>query len=236
MYTIQDHYLAYNFIELSPFSFNLIFNLGCFGYILFRWSNNQKDSFKRFIEEQKQCGKISNKENTNIDSPKQEINEAESLEEESENQEDCIQIYLRGTHNLIHRKIKQEDNIAEKILPEYKDPVQTFRQFKMFGMPVRALNVKYYTLDGTIKTSYLLLSGFWGIARHLNYTGDILLSSTWCLMCGFGNILPYFYIIYIFLLLLTRTFRDETKCSGKYGNGWKEYCKRVPYRFIPNIF
>ena len=32
------------------------------------------------------------------------------------------------------------------------------------------------------------------------------------------------------------TFRDDLKCSIKYGDYWKQYCKKVPYKIIPFIF
>jgi 7-dehydrocholesterol reductase len=98
------------------------------------------------------------------------------------------------------------------------------------------IECSYKTSDGKSHKSYLLTSGFWGLARHMNYTGDIILSSTWGFCCGFSHILPHFYTIYIIILLVTRTYRDENRCQGKYGKIiWKKYCRQVPYRFIPGF-
>ena len=57
----------------------------------------------------------------------------------------------------------------------------------------------------------LLVSGFWGIGRHMNYTGDLIMAVAYCLPVGaqFGG---YFYAIYLFILLTHRAFRDDTKC------------------------
>ncbi|TPX52167.1 hypothetical protein CcCBS67573_g09925 [Chytriomyces confervae] len=84
--------------------------------------------------------------------------------------------------------------------------------------------------------SRLLISGWWGIARHVNYTGDWLMALSWCLPTGFGSVLPYFYAIYFGVLLWHREMRDEHKCKAKYGKDWDRYCQVVKYRFIPGIY
>ncbi|KAF2068952.1 hypothetical protein CYY_009731 [Polysphondylium violaceum] len=88
----------------------------------------------------------------------------------------------------------------------------------------------------TKRGTKLLCSGFWGICRHLNYTGDIILSWAWCLPCLFDSPAPYFYGIYFTTLDLHRCWRDHNACLEKYGDDWRNYCKRVPYVFIPRIF
>jgi len=82
----------------------------------------------------------------------------------------------------------------------------------------------------------LLVSGWWGVARHLNYTGDIVMAWTWALTCGFGSPVPYAYPVFLTLLLLHRERRDERSCRLKYGPDWDCYCQRVPYRLIPKIY
>eukprot|EP01006_Ploeotia_vitrea_P049098 TRINITY_DN67309_c11_g2_i1.p1 TRINITY_DN67309_c11_g2~~TRINITY_DN67309_c11_g2_i1.p1 ORF type:complete len:419 (-),score=5.85 TRINITY_DN67309_c11_g2_i1:438-1694(-) len=82
----------------------------------------------------------------------------------------------------------------------------------------------------------LLVSGWWGAARKINYTGDWLMGLAWCLCCGFrGHLIPYFYCTYFAILLIHRAFRDNHACSLKYGKDWNEYKKRVPYVFIPYV-
>ncbi|KAI8372591.1 ergosterol biosynthesis ERG4/ERG24 [Choanephora cucurbitarum] len=82
----------------------------------------------------------------------------------------------------------------------------------------------------------LITSGWWGKARHINYLGDWLMSVAWCLPCGFGSIIPYFYCVYFAILLIHREFRDEEKCHKKYGADWERYCSIVKYRIIPGIY
>lgn len=81
----------------------------------------------------------------------------------------------------------------------------------------------------------LLTSGYWGMARKINYTGDWLMGLAWCLLCGTQDIVPYFYAIYFAILLVHRAIRDDHMCSEKYGADWKEYKKRVPCVFFPGI-
>jgi protein-S-isoprenylcysteine O-methyltransferase Ste14 len=83
--------------------------------------------------------------------------------------------------------------------------------------------------------SKLLISGWWGVARHINYTGDWLMGLSWCLPCGFHHPLPYFYAIYFAILLIHRAQRDDEKCRKKYKKDWEKYCQLVPYQLIPGI-
>uniref|UniRef100_A0A8C5WLG9 Delta(14)-sterol reductase TM7SF2 n=1 Tax=Leptobrachium leishanense TaxID=445787 RepID=A0A8C5WLG9_9ANUR len=82
----------------------------------------------------------------------------------------------------------------------------------------------------------LLVSGWWGMVRHPNYLGDLIMALAWCLPCGYTHILPYFYVIYFTVHLIHREARDEHQCMKKYGLAWQEYCKRVPYRIFPYIY
>eukprot|EP00899_Mesostigma_viride_P017488 jgi/Mesvir1/25740/Mv01920-RA.1 len=82
----------------------------------------------------------------------------------------------------------------------------------------------------------LLVSGFWGIARKINYLGDILLGLSYSLPAGFGSFWPYVYPTYLTLLLIHRGRRDEERCADKYKEVWTAYCKRVPYRIVPLLY
>jgi len=91
----------------------------------------------------------------------------------------------------------------------------------------------------TLKTergTQLIMSGWWGISRHINYFGDWLLAWSWCLPCGFDHILPYFYVIYFGILLAHRERRDDRACREKYGKDWDKYCAEVRSRIIPLIY
>ena len=124
---------------------------------------------------------------------------------------------------------------------------------KIWGKKARLIRAKYATTDGKMHTSILLLSGkylqiqclfrvanvakgWWGISRHANYVGDLILSFSMCAACGIDHILPWTYAVYMLLILVHRCYRDENRCRAKYGAQWIEYCKLVPYRFIPGIW
>ncbi|XP_044536693.1 delta(14)-sterol reductase TM7SF2 isoform X1 [Gracilinanus agilis] len=83
---------------------------------------------------------------------------------------------------------------------------------------------------------HLLVSGWWGMVRHPNYLGDLIMALAWSLPCGVTHLLPYFYFFYFVILLVHREYRDERQCLQKYGLAWREYCRRVPYRIVPYIY
>lgn len=82
----------------------------------------------------------------------------------------------------------------------------------------------------------LLASGYWGIARHCNYLGDLLLALSFSLPCGISSPVPYFYPTYLLILLVWRERRDEARCAAKYKEVWTEYCRLVPWRILPYIY
>uniref|UniRef100_A0A2D4ITG8 7-dehydrocholesterol reductase n=1 Tax=Micrurus lemniscatus lemniscatus TaxID=129467 RepID=A0A2D4ITG8_MICLE len=107
---------------------------------------------------------------------------------------------------------------------------------KIWGKKPKYIECAYTSASGIKHYSKLLISGFWGITRHFNYTGDLMGSLAYCLCCGFNHILPYFYIIFMTILLVHRCIRDEHRCYNKYGKDWKTYTDTVPYRLFPGIF
>ncbi|KAJ9049180.1 hypothetical protein DSO57_1030041 [Entomophthora muscae] len=106
----------------------------------------------------------------------------------------------------------------------------------IWGMPARVIKAQYVTGNGECHTSLLLTSGYWGISRHFNYVGDLMMCLAFCLTCGFEYALPHFYFVYMVILLLHRVQRDHSRCLGKYGAYWEEYCALVPYKVIPYIY
>lgn len=88
----------------------------------------------------------------------------------------------------------------------------------------------------TARGTRLLTSGFWGIARHLNYTGDLMMALAWCLTTGFAHPLPYSYIAYFTILLVHREWRDDAMCRKKYGKDWEAYCRKARWRMLPGIY
>lgn len=88
----------------------------------------------------------------------------------------------------------------------------------------------------TERGTKLIISGWWGVCRHPNYVGDLIMALSWCLPCGVVHIIPYFYVIYFTSLLIHRQLRDEQQCRMKYKNDWDKYCKIVRWRLIPYIY
>jgi Delta14-sterol reductase len=88
----------------------------------------------------------------------------------------------------------------------------------------------------TDRGTRLLASGWWGVGRHMNYLGDLMMGLAWCLPCGFEHPLPYFYIVYFLILLLHRERRDHALCLRKYGPAWQKYCALVPWRIFPGVY
>ena len=84
--------------------------------------------------------------------------------------------------------------------------------------------------------SRLLVDGWWRYARKPHYTADVLMALSWGLICGFDNILPYFYVMFFVVMILHRAHRDIVRCRKKYGADWDRYSKEVPYLFIPKVF
>ncbi|KIV80344.1 hypothetical protein PV11_07850 [Exophiala sideris] len=112
--------------------------------------------------------------------------------------------------------------------------------------------------------SKLLVSGWWGTARHINYLGDWIMSYSYTLPTGiagyiihnyqnpvtgavtreveqgpargWGMLFTYFYVVYFGVLLIHRERRDDEKCRRKYGKDWEKYCSRVSSRILPGVY
>jgi|EP00970_Alexandrium_tamarense_P008905 delta24(24(1))-sterol reductase len=82
----------------------------------------------------------------------------------------------------------------------------------------------------------LLTGGWWGIARKIHYTADLVMALSWGLITGFDSYIPYFYVCFFTVVLAHRVRRDHLRCKEKYGKDFEEYCRQVPYIFIPFIF
>jgi Delta14-sterol reductase len=82
----------------------------------------------------------------------------------------------------------------------------------------------------------LLVSGFWGIGRKLNYTGELCLYLSWSLTTGFQSVVPYLLPLWLMVLFPHRAWRDDQRCRAKYGALWEEYCRRARFRMIPFLY
>lgn len=82
----------------------------------------------------------------------------------------------------------------------------------------------------------LLVSGFWGIGRHLNYTGEICVYLAWTFTTGFTSIWPFLLPGWLICLLSHRAWRDDKRCREKYGELWVEYTRRARFKMVPFIY
>jgi len=83
----------------------------------------------------------------------------------------------------------------------------------------------------------VLCSGFWGVSRHVNYLGEILMASGLALSLGWPELVgPWLYPLYYVVLLGTRERDDDRRCAEKYGPVWEAYRERVPWRIIPKVY
>jgi delta14-sterol reductase len=82
----------------------------------------------------------------------------------------------------------------------------------------------------------LLASGWWGIGRKINYTGEIGVYICFALTTGFEHAWPYLLPVSLIALLSQRAARDDKKCASKYGEVWTAYCARTRFRMIPFVY
>ncbi|HEU4428621.1 MAG TPA: hypothetical protein VFT98_07695 [Myxococcota bacterium] len=94
----------------------------------------------------------------------------------------------------------------------------------IWGKPPRVLGGK------------LLASGYWGIGRKINYTGEILVYVSFALCAGFVSPWPYVLPLALLGLLVQRAQRDDKRCRAKYGALWREYGEIARFRVIPFLY
>ena len=111
---------------------------------------------------------------------------------------------------------------------------------KIWGQDPRYITASYTTEKGEKRSSLLLASGWWGVARHFHYVPEILGAFLWSVPAGWkgsflATFLAYFYVFFLTPLLFDRAFRDDARCRDKYGKHWDKYCQLVPYKIIPGV-
>jgi delta14-sterol reductase len=83
----------------------------------------------------------------------------------------------------------------------------------------------------------LLVNGFWGLSRHVNYLGEVLMGTAIALSVGYPGVWwVWLYPLYYVLLFITRQIDDDKRCAAKYGDLWNQYKSKVKYRIIPFIY
>jgi 7-dehydrocholesterol reductase len=112
---------------------------------------------------------------------------------------------------------------------------QTAGQCEVWGGPPRVIRARYHGGDGVERESLLLVSGYWGLARHFHYLPEVCIALAWTLPAG-AHVAPYVYVAFLIILLLDRAGRDDERCAGKYGTAWGMYKRLVPYKVIPWVY
>jgi 7-dehydrocholesterol reductase len=106
----------------------------------------------------------------------------------------------------------------------------------IWGSKPSLIQATYQTQDGETKQTLLLTSGWWGLSRHFHYIPELMGAFFWSVPALFGNFLPYFYFVFLTVLLVDRAFRHDKRCHAKYGKQWEAYCEKVPYKIIPYVY
>ncbi len=110
------------------------------------------------------------------------------------------------------------------------------QKFRFKTQPDKAfLGITPETISDGDKT--LLVNGFWGLSRHINYLGEVLMGLGIALSVGYPERLwPFLYPLYYVLLLFPRQRDDDRRCAAKYGPLWERYVQKVRYRIIPFLY
>lgn len=109
-------------------------------------------------------------------------------------------------------------------------------QKDMFRKDPTDPRVAHIRTISTARGRKLMVSGWWGMARHINYTGDWIMGLAWSMLCGWSSPIPYYYPVYFAALLIHRDWRDFDACKVKYGKDWDRYCEVVRYSLIPYVY
>ncbi|CAF2097791.1 unnamed protein product [Brassica rapa subsp. trilocularis] len=105
----------------------------------------------------------------------------------------------------------------------------------VWGKAPSKIVATYKTTASETKTSLLLTSGWWGLARHFHYVPEILSSFFWTVPALFSNFLPYFCVIYLTILLFDRAKRDD-QSMGNIGSCTAKKCDTGLFLVVSVVF
>lgn len=107
---------------------------------------------------------------------------------------------------------------------------------KVWGKAAKIITASYTNGEGKKKKSILLVSGYWGMARHFHYIPELMFALMICVPTQIASSLQLFYFVYLVILLCDRCGRDDDRCRRKYGKFWNKYCAQVQYKMIPYVW
>lgn len=82
----------------------------------------------------------------------------------------------------------------------------------------------------------LLAGGWWGIVRHPNYLGEILMAIGAALPAGLATPIMWIHPVFILVFMSLRAHETDRRSASKYGAGWVNYKRLVPCRLIPRVY
>jgi hypothetical protein len=99
---------------------------------------------------------------------------------------------------------------------------------------------KFLWLTPTVLTDgnhSLLVNGFWGASRHINYLGEVIQAVAIALAAGyFGVWEVWLYPAYYVALFISRQADDDKLCRAKYGALWDRYTACVKWKIVPRVY
>jgi len=92
----------------------------------------------------------------------------------------------------------------------------------------------------TAQNKKLIVSGWWGLVRHPNYLGELLIQWSWVLPAvstlGLTDLVPYYLPVVTTLMLVIRCIQINRRNKRKYGEAWNDYCAKVKANIIPLVY
>lgn len=122
--------------------------------------------------------------------------------------------YVWDTANSQKNRFRQQMNgalVLRKTFPQL--PWNTVNNPKILHTKVGPL-----LADGWCMFRILLISltDKYG-GRKIHYTVDVIMALCWAFACGFSSFLPYWYPLWLTIVLIHRAIRDTGHCRKKYG-------------------
>jgi len=101
-------------------------------------------------------------------------------------------------------------------------------------------NLSHLKTFETIPNRKLIVSGWWGLVRHPNYLGELLIQWSWVLPAvstlGLTDLVPYYLPVVTTLMLVIRCVQINRRNKKKYGAAWDDYCGKVKANIVPLVF